>query len=103
MLKTTASSTCQFQVESFPKNGKCWYSEERVCDMVQLEFVCPLLLTGVTVILVSFIPYTRVNKRIRLFSKLQGNMRLLHNMRLIMKAKLTTPPNRNACLVARVT
>ena len=38
------------------------------------------------------ISYTRVNKRIRLFPKLQGNMRLIPNMRLIMKAKLTTPP-----------
>ena len=28
------------------------------------------------------IPYTRVNKRIRLFPKLQGNMRLISNMRL---------------------
>ena len=36
--------------------------------------------------------YTRVNKRIRLFPKLQGNMHLLSNMCLIMKAKLTTPP-----------
>ena len=39
------------------------------------------------------IPYTRVNKRICLFPKLQGNMRLIPNMRLIMKGKkLTTPP-----------
>ena len=41
-------------------------------------------------------PYTRVNKRIRLFPKLQGNMRLLPNMRL------TTPQNCDAFLVARV-
>ena len=33
------------------------------------------------------IPYTRVNKRICLFSKLQGNMCLLPNTRLIMKGK----------------
>ena len=47
------------------------------------------------------IPYTRVNKRIRLFPKLQENMRFLPNMRLIMKAKLTTPTklDRNASLV----
>ena len=49
------------------------------------------------------VPYTRVNKHIRLFPKLQQNMRLLPNMRLIMKAKLTTAVNLNACLVARVT
>ena len=36
--------------------------------------------------------YTRVNKRMRLFVKLQGNMRLIPNMRLIVKGKLTTPP-----------
>ena len=36
------------------------------------------------------IPYTRANKHIHLFLKLQGNMRLISNMRLIMK--LTTPP-----------
>ena len=35
----------------------------------------------------NYIPYTRVNKRIRLFPKLQGNMRLIPNMRLITKAK----------------
>ena len=34
------------------------------------------------------IPYTRVNKCICIFPKLQGN---IPNMRLIMKAKLTTP------------
>ena len=33
------------------------------------------------------VPYTRVNKRIRLFQKLQGNMRLIPNMRLIRKGK----------------
>ena len=45
-----------------------------------------------------------VNKCIRLFPKLQGNMcLLLNNMHLIMKAKLTTSPNCDACLVARVT
>ena len=51
------------------------------------------------------IPYTRVNKRIHLFPKPQENMRLLPNMHLIMKAKLTTPPKLDcdACLVARVT
>ena len=35
----------------------------------------------------SVVPYTRVNKRIRLFQKLQGNMRLIPNMRLIMRDK----------------
>ena len=34
------------------------------------------------------IPYTRVNKRMRLFAKLQGNMRLIRNMRLIAKEKI---------------
>ena len=33
------------------------------------------------------VPYTRVNKRIRLFPKLQGNMRLIPNMRLICEGK----------------
>ena len=33
------------------------------------------------------VPYTRVNKRIRLFQKLQGNMGLIPNMRLIMRGK----------------
>ena len=35
--------------------------------------------------------YTRVKKRMRSFSKLQGNMRIIPNMRLIAKEKLTTP------------
>ena len=38
------------------------------------------------------VPYTRVNRRIRLFPKLQGNMRLLPNMHLIMKAKIDHTP-----------
>ena len=44
----------------------------------------------------KFIPYTRVNKCIHLFPKLQGNMPLLPNMRLIMKAKIdhTLKPRR---------
>ena len=37
------------------------------------------------------LPYTWVNKRMRLFSKLQRNMRLIPNMHLIAKEKLTTP------------
>ena len=41
---------------------------------------------------ISHIPYTWVNKRMRLFPKLQGNMRLLPNMRLIMKAKIDHTP-----------
>ena len=49
------------------------------------------------------LPYTQVHKRIRLFSKLQGNMRLIPNMRLIAKGKIdhtskTTMPS----LVPRV-
>ena len=43
----------------------------------------------------TYIPYTQVNKRIRLFPKLQGNMCLLPNMHLIMKAKM---PNVGSCL-----
>ena len=46
--------------------------------------------------------YTRVNKRIRLFPKLHGYMHLLPKMRVIMKAKLTTPQNCNAFLVTLV-
>ena len=43
--------------------------------------------------LVWLLPYTRVNKRIRLFPKLQGNMRLIPNMRLINgKAKIDHTP-----------
>ena len=34
------------------------------------------------------VPYTRVNKCMRLFAKLQGNMRLIPNMRLIAKGKI---------------
>ena len=41
----------------------------------------------VIVEMVGMIPYTRVNKRIRLFQKLQGNLHLIPNMRLIMKGK----------------
>ena len=44
------------------------------------------------------VPYTRVNKRICLFSKLERNMRLIPNMRLIAMEKLTTPPNRDALI-----
>ena len=63
----------------------------------------PLPPGGVCENISAYIPYTRLIKRIRLFPKLQGNLRLLPNMRLIMKAKLTTPPNHDACLVARAT
>ena len=45
------------------------------------------------------IPYTRVNKRIRLFPKPQGNMRLIPNMRLVMKAKIDHTQNHDASLV----
>ena len=38
------------------------------------------------------IPYTRVNKRIHLFPKLQGNMHLIPNMHLIMMAKIDYSP-----------
>ena len=48
--------------------------------------------TSALLALSNGIPYTRVNKRIRLFPKLQGNMRLLPNMRLIMKAKIDHTP-----------
>ena len=34
------------------------------------------------------IPYTRVNKGMRLFAKLQGDMRLIPNMCLIAKGKI---------------
>ena len=43
------------------------------------------------------IPYTRVNKRIRLFPKPQENIRLIPNMRLIMKGKNMTTPVKLAC------
>ena len=46
----------------------------------------------------AYIPYTRVNKRIRLFQKLQGNMRLIPNMRLIMRENLTMPPKPRRCV-----
>ena len=51
---------------------------------------------GITPSIIQELPYTRVNKRMRLFSKLQGNMRLIPNMRLIAKGKIdhtfkTTP------------
>ena len=51
------------------------------------------------------VPYTLVNKRIRLFPKLQGNMRLISNMRLILKGKkLTTPskPRSLSCTRQRI-
>ena len=48
-------------------------------------------ITGDAAIWNKGIPYTRVNKRMHLFAKLQGNMRLIPNMRLIAKGKLTTP------------
>ena len=40
----------------------------------------------------EYIPYTRVNNRIHLFPKLQENMRLIPNMRSIMKAKIDHTP-----------
>ena len=46
------------------------------------------------------IPYTRVNKRIRLFPKLQGNMRLIPNMHLIMKGKIRPHPKTTTPLVS---
>ena len=48
------------------------------------------------------LPYTRVNKCIRLFPKLQGNMRLLPNMCLIMKEEIDHTQNHDAFLVAHV-
>ena len=53
--------------------------------------------------LVFKVPYTRVNKRIRLFAKPQGNMRLIPNMRLIAKGKIDhTSKTAMPSLVARV-
>ena len=50
-----------------------------------------------------YIPYTQVNKCMRLFAKLQGNMRLIPNMRLIAKGKIDhTSKTAMASLVARV-
>ena len=40
----------------------------------------------------SLVPYTRVNKLIRLFQKLQGNMRLISNMHLIRGEKIDHTP-----------
>ena len=52
---------------------------------------------------VIYIPYTRVNKRMRLFAKLQGNMHLIPNMRLIVKGKIDhTSKTVMPSLVARV-
>ena len=49
------------------------------------------------------LPYTWVNKRMRLFAKLQGNMRLIPNMRLIAKGKIDhTSKTVMPSLVARV-
>ena len=50
------------------------------------------------------IPYTRVNKCMHLFAKLQGNMRLIPNMCLIAKGKIdhtskTTMPLLVACVL----
>jgi len=53
--------------------------------------------------ILKYIPYTRVNKRIRLFAKLQGNMRLIPNMWLIAKGKIDhTSKTAMPSLVARV-
>ena len=47
--------------------------------------------------------YTRVNKRMRLFAELQGNVRLISNMRLIAKGKIDhTSKTAMPSLVARV-
>ena len=50
------------------------------------------------------LPYTWVNKRMCLFSKLQGNMCLIPNMCLIVKRKWPHLQNRDALVgtVARV-
>ena len=48
------------------------------------------------------VPYTRVNKRMRLFAKLQENMRLIPNMRLIAKGNFDhTSKTAMPSLVAR--
>ena len=53
--------------------------------------------------IIYYVPYTRVNKRMRLFAKLQGNMRLIPNMRLIAKGKIDhTSKTAMPSLVARV-
>jgi len=48
----------------------------------------PILISWIYAHTSNELPYTRVNKRMRLFSKLQGNMRLIPNMRLIAKGKI---------------
>ena len=48
------------------------------------------------------IPYTRVNKRMRLLAKLQGNMRLIPNMRLAKGNIDHTSKTAMPLLVARV-
>ena len=53
-------------------------------------------------LLCSTIPYTRVNKRMRLFAKLQENMRLIPNMCLIARGKIDhTSKTAMPSLVAR--
>ena len=61
-----------------------------------LEIACCGITTRSALLL---IPYTHVNKRIRLFPKLHRNMYLVPNMRLIMKGKNRPhPPNHDASL-----
>ena len=51
----------------------------------------------------AMIQYTWVNKRMRLFAKVQGNMRLIPNLRLIAKGKIDhTSKIAMPSLVARI-
>ena len=56
------------------------------------------------VVVLIKIPYTRVNKCIRLFPKVRGIMRLIPNTHLIMKGKkLTTPQKPRRLFVSTCT
>ena len=69
-------------------------------SLFQIPSAIERLFTEITEVIQ--IPYTRVNKRMRLFAKLQGNMRLIPNMRLIAKGKIDhTSKTAMPSLVAR--
>ena len=73
---------CEEMFSVFNSVGVQWDCFERRLGAQQtLQVYCYVVLGDIA------IPYTRVNKRIRLFQKLQGNMRLIPNMRLIMRDK----------------
>ena len=64
-------------------------------------YVC--MYVGMYVYMYYVVPYTRVNKHMRLFAKLQENMRLIPNMRLIVKEKIDhTSKTAMPLFVARV-